>query len=649
MKRTVPSIIVSVLVTNYPRRPAKVFDYVHDKVLQSGQWVVVPFGKTQTTGIVIATQTSSDIALEKLKPVSRVLDLPQPPKHYLKLAEWLGEYYAAHPRAIWHTILPSGLQAKPRKGLLQDSVAQAPAHLPPLSIEQEQVIKAIQKLPSQKAVLIQGITGSGKTRIYEDLIQSTLERGQSVLILAPEIVLSTHLQRRLEESLGASLLVTHSGLTATQRRAVWLKALSNTTPQVYLGARSALFLPIHNLGLIIIDEEHDTSYKQDQSPRYHAVTVAGRLAQLTGARLVLGSATPSLTTLELVHRGRIARLSLPTRHGGAKLPEIMLVEHHNKHGVLSDQLHHAIEQTLEHQQQALILHNKRGTARRLSCDSCGQAVRCDHCDTTMILHADLGRLKCHLCNRELWPPSRCPSCNQDDLRYSGIGTKQLETTLQQLFPNAHIERLDRDSIDRDSLPSLLERMQRREINILIGTQMIAKGLDFPHVSLVAIIDTDSLLHGTDFSASERAASLIIQASGRAGRGNIPGRVILQTHSPQQPILQAIQAHDWNGFATQELIHRHTFHYPPYRWLLRLWVRRSNARNAERAASEFSDLLAQKYPNIEVLGPATPLHHKDGIYHTRQLIVRSTQRKTLTDIADSPPSGWQADLDPIIII
>lgn len=624
------------------------FDYTSDQKMHSGQMVVVPFGKTQAIGIVLQEKTSADIKISKLKAIIRPLELPALPAHYLTFAQWLSQYYAAHTRAVWQTLLPAGLKAKPRASKEAHEEAREPVKLPPLSAEQQKTYRAIIR-SKNNAILLQGITGSGKTRIYEQLVQDCLQRGRSALILAPEIVLSTHLQQRLATTLGTSLHVTHSGLTASQRRAVWLHSLKSNKPQVYLGARSALFLPIQNLGLIIIDEEHDSSYKQDQAPRYHAVQAAGRLAQITQARLVLGSATPSLNTMHLVHNNRIGHVTLRERHGSAGLPTIDLIEHRTKNGVLSLTLREAIGTHVARGEQVLLLHNMRGTARRLSCDSCGMAVHCSFCDTPMVFHADHGRLICHVCNRNLWPPSRCPHCQHDSMRYLGIGTKQLVQEVQSLFPTARIERLDRDSIDRATLPALLDRMQHKHIDILIGTQMIAKGLDFPHVTLVAIVDTDSLLQGNDYSASERAASLIIQVAGRAGRGKTAGRVILQTHNPSQPILQLIQAHDWDGIVEQELMGRDRFHYPPYRWLARLWLRRSQVTTAERVASEYAQVLQEKYPHIEVLGPSTPLRHKEGTVHTRQLVLRSTNRALLLSIAAELPSDWHIDLDPIMII
>ncbi len=642
--------IYAVLITTYPRYPSRAFDYSSEEILQPGQWVIVPFGKTQTIGIITENKPSAEVENNKLKSITRTLDYPPAPNHYIQLADWLSSYYASHTRAVWQTMLPAGLKAKPRKQTINtDHEAMSTPQLPPLAAEQAHIITHVTSLPSKQAVLIQGITGSGKTRIYEELILECLKAGKSALVLAPEIVLSTHLRQRLEASLAEHLHVTHSGLTATQRRTVWLQALMSDTPRVYLGARSALFLPIRNLGLIILDEEHDASYKQDQNPRYHAVQVAGRLAQLTGARLILGSATPALTTLELVKRGRIERVVLKQRHGGGKLPTISTIEHKNKDGIMSTDLKAAISRRLQDGEQVLILHNKRGTARRLHCENCGSTVHCTYCDTTLVFHADVGRLKCHVCNREQWPPSKCPSCDHAELRYSGIGTKQLESHLREQYPQANIERLDRDSMDRDGLPALLERMHSQEIDILIGTQMVAKGLDFPHVTLVAIVDTDSLIQGNDFGAAERAASLIIQAAGRSGRSTQHGTVLLQTHNPEQPILVPIKAHDWDRFASQELEHRKQFHYPPYSWILRIWVRRSSEKQAEASAEALVDTLRGSYRDIEVLGPATPLRHKEGIYHTRQLIIRAKSRQALVTIATQLPSGWQADLDPMMII
>jgi len=658
-ERTDVGWVISVRVSTYPRLPDKPFDYTWETDLPARQLVIIPFGPKAVLGIVVSSEpqtnatTQDKSSASPLKSIIRVIDLPVLPPTTIELADWLMHYYAATPQAVWKNLLASGLQVK-RLGSTKTELTQMPPtttpQLPELSQEQAVAIASIKQAAPQQPILLYGVTGSGKTRVYEELIKDCLESGQSALLLAPEIVLSTHLGTRLKRTWGELLHITHSGLTASRRRAIWVETLRSEVPSLYMGPRSALFLPIQNLGLIILDEEHDSSYKQDQSPRYHAMFVAGYLAKIHVARLVLGSATPSLTTLALTARGSIALVRMHKRFGNAELPSVALVEHHHKDGIISPELRAALHDTLQLGQQTLLLHNQRGSARRLSCDTCGETLRCSYCDTTLVLHADLGRLCCHVCDRNVWPPSTCPTCQSDQLHYSGIGTKQLEHSLRQEYPTARIERLDRDSQDRTTLPDLLARMEAGEIDILLGTQMIAKGLDFSQATLVGVIDADSLLHDGDFMAAERAASLMLQAAGRSGRGEVPGKVIIQTRKPSQALLQAVAEHNWDNFAKAEDEARKKWQYPPHRWLLRLWVRRASPEKAEADAEALVGSLQLKYASkIIILGPAAPIRQREGRWHIRQLIVKAITRPLLLNICLELPSGWVSDIDPVRII
>ncbi|MEI7819111.1 MAG: primosomal protein N' [bacterium] len=644
--------IASIIITTYPRLPNRLFDYLIEAPVLPGSLVIVPFGKSEVIGIIDSIQdcASSTIDLKvELKSVTRILDHPPLPEHYLKLAQWLSTYYAATPRSVWQSLLPSGLKVKTPRLKLSDTQPLPTIDILPLSPDQTAVVQTINTAQVMRPVLIEGVTGSGKTHIYEELIAQTIAAGKSVLMLAPEIVLSTQLESRLVQYFGNQLHVSHSQLTAATRRNLWLQALNSSQPQIYLGPRSVLFLPISNLGLIIIDEEHDSSYKQDQAPRYHSLHVAAKLAQLTNAQLILGSATPSLSTLGLCSSGGITHVKLDNRFGEASLPEISLIKLHKQDGLISDQLKQAMIETLARNEQIIILHNQRGSARRLTCDDCGTSIQCHHCDTPLIFHADTGRLKCHICNRAVFPPSRCPTCQGTNLYYSGTGTKQIEQEIQTSFPQASVHRLDRDSQDLDKLPELLTSMHSGEINILIGTQMIAKGLDFPGVTLVVVIDADTMLHGVDYLASEQAASLMMQVAGRAGRADRVGQVIIQTRQTQHPVLQAVKNHDWGQFSQAELQHRHQFGYPPNRWLARVWIKRSSVQKAESDALQLIQTITQKHPGLIVLGPAAPNLNREGGWHTRQLVLKSTKRQLLVEICSSLPSAWSHDLDPIHIV
>lgn len=614
-----------------------------------GQLVRVPFGKEKSLGVVVGVSFKPPVAKSRMREVETILPYPALPAHTMKLAEWLQRYYAASNRAVWQSLIPSQLPIKgPRaiaksmnKNFIQDENIK-------LTLEQQVSFDMICK-STKKPTLIYGITGSGKTRLYEALIAKTLAENRSVIILAPEIILATHLGQRLQISFGKLLHATHSGLTAGQRRAVWLHALASTTAEVYLGPRSALFLPIHNLGLIIVDEEHDSSYKQEQQPRFQATFVAAQLARITKAKLVLGSATPSLQTLALVKRGYIQQTTLSQRYGDAGLPAVHIIQApKSKSDFLAPELHAAINQRLEKGQQSILLHNQRGSARKLLCTNCAETVRCSFCDTPMVFHADEGRLICHVCDRQQAPPALCSSCGAAELHYSGFGTKALTEHLRKRFPQARVARLDRDSREQDGLEDTLKAMHKNTIDILVGTQMIAKGLDFPHVSLVGIVAADELLAGTDFASAERGTSLIMQAAGRPGRRDTKGDVYIQTYNPDRAIFDQIKNHDWLGFAESEQALRHRFHYPPSRWLLRLSLSQPNEAKLERESERYAALLRTN-PQLNVLGPAVPTIARQGKQFWRQIVVTAADRQLLVDQAASLPRGWIADLDPISIL
>ena len=638
--------------TSYPHRTSKWFDYLpplEDSMpLQVGQLVAIPFGRQQAIGIIRQLNAKSTTPPSKMKAIERVLDPTPLPTHLLQLADWLGPYYQSSQHGVWQTILPSGLTVRTRR----TPIAVAPSsssRISELNDEQAKVYEAI--LASDKPSLIHGITGSGKTQVYEALIETTLQAGRSALILAPEIILTRHLAERLKQRFGDQLIVAHSGMTAIQRRNIWLACLHTNKPFVYLGPRSTLFLPFQNLGLIIVDEEHDGSYKQEQAPRYLTSHVAAQLHRLTQARLVFGSATPSLTTLALVKNGNIQQLNMRERYGEAELPDIHFIEHRYRDGIISQSLLNALRDTILKGAQAIILINRRGSARRLSCDDCGETIRCNHCDTPLVLHADIGRLRCHVCGTDTFPPTQCPDCSGRELHYHGIGSKRVTEELSKLMPDARIGRLDRDIEPSDGAITI-ENMQHHKLDILVGTQMIAKGLDFPEVSLVGILNTDDLIAGSDWMSAERAVSLIMQAAGRAGRATRAGQVLIQTHQPDRPLFQYIQRHDWDGFAEAELRQRRQFGYPPYRWLLRASVRRTTLSAAEIKVEELAQQIHTIDPDgmrYEVLGPSAPLLARTGKWHYMQLIIKSKHRKHLVELAGRLDSDWIIDLDPAQVL
>jgi primosomal protein N' (replication factor Y) len=634
-------------VVVYAQLAPRTFTYSHTSLepLPNGQIVQVSFGRRTSLGVVVDSAKPSTALKAKIKPIKTCLTDLVLPKHLLELAGWVKNYYAASSHATWGAILPSGLTAKRRKTEPPPSEKQNTSDSITLSKAQQTVYDDI--LSTQQPVLLSGITGSGKTHIYEKLISYYLSQNKSVLYLSPEIFLTQQLEKRLDRLFRASLSLSHSALTAAQRRNIWLDCLKTDTSRLYLGPRSSLFLPIHNLGLIVVDEAHDTSYKQENAPRYQAREVAAKLAQLTGAKLVLGSATHDIVTMRLAQLGRLHLTSLNERHENRELPTVRTVDQKGVHTPLTPELTNAIQLRLERGEQSLLLHNKRGSARRLTCDDCGHTQNCPRCDTSLVFHADEGRLHCHICNYTEFPPSICPNCRSNNLRYHGFGTKQLVEELQKHFPHANIARIDRDEARKVSLDTILADAESGEIDMLVGTQMIAKGLDFPRVTLVGIVAGDELLFGDDFQSRERGVGLIMQAAGRAGRGDRIGEVVIQTRQPDNPHWQTILTHDWQTFVDDELARRQQFHYPPYQYLARINFFGSSQQIALQKAEDW--LRDTNIPaGIILLGPAIPNHTRSHQGYIAHIICKTSHRTKLTELASLLPRESSYDIDPISI-
>jgi primosomal protein N' (replication factor Y) len=635
-------------VVTYGHLNNKIFTYAHHstKTLQPGQLVNLSFGRQKSLGIILAKTQPVKYLLPKIKPIDGVIDGVILPQHTLDIAQWLKTYYVATNHAVWGAILPSGLLARRRQNNLNTPPkhTSTPHHIS-LSQQQNTVLNEI--LQANQPVLLSGVTGSGKTHVYEQLIHRYLSQYKSVLYLSPEIFLTQQLEKRLSQSFADNMVITHSGLSAVQRRNIWLDCLKSLEPKLYLGPRSSLFLPINNLGLIIIDEAHDTSYKQENSPRYQAREVAAKLARLTHSKLVLGSATHNIVMTHLSQLDRLKAVELTERHAGRSLPSIKITDMKGLYNPLSPTLIKALRQRLQRGEQSLLLHNKRGSARRFSCDDCGNTISCPRCDTSLVFHADQARLICHICNFNQFPPSICPACKSSNLRFHGFGTKQLVEEVKKYFPQATLARIDRDLSSQVPLKEILTNAEQGKIDILIGTQMIAKGLDFPRVTLVGIVAGDELLFGDDYQSRERGVALIMQAAGRAGRGELSGEVIIQTRQPDNPLWDHIRSHNWSDFTAEELKRRHNFGYPPYQYLARINFFGKSPEIAQSLAEDWLRTVSLP-PNLITLGPATPNHARTSQGYIAHIICKSSHRTKLTQLAHLLPRNTSYDIDPISI-
>lgn len=545
----------------------------------------------------------------------------------------------------WVRVVQVAIQRSP--ALAQVATSTQPL---PLTADQQSVLDRLlagYQAKQPGTWLLHGVTGSGKTEVYMQLIARVLAEGQQVLVLVPEIALTPQMVERFSARFGQQIAVWHSGLSPGQRFDEWQR-VQRGEARVLIGARSAAFAPFSDLGLIVMDEEHDGSYRQDENPRYHTRVVAQLRQRLTGCQLLLGSATPALESYYASEIGKCNRLELPARISQSGLPPVRVVDMREElraghREPISRRLQHALALCLERQEQALVLLNRRGYANFLLCPDCGHVPFCPHCDISLTYHQSDHRLHCHYCGHTAAFPRQCPECGAGNWQSQGLGTEQLQDRLAALFPAARIGRMDADTTShRDGHAQILGAFARGELDLLVGTQMIAKGLDFPRVTLVGVVAADAGLYVPDFRASERTFQLLTQVAGRAGRASHPGEVIFQTHRPDHYVLQAARNHDYQQFYQQELAMRQHAGYPPLGYLVTLLLTNREEPELIRDASSLHDCLQLALAGrAELIGP-TPC----GISRVRdsfrwQIIIRSRQRSQLRSGLSAALRQYQA--------
>ncbi len=541
------------------------------------------------------------------------------------------------------------LRALRKRGLVRVSQRPAPRDVlgPPVESEptggpgfaltpgQADALKAIAdavSAPRFEAFLLHGVTGSGKTEVYLRAVAEALRAGRQALILVPEITLTHQILARVRARFGDNLAVLHSGLRPGERLEQWQRLRRGATP-IAVGARSALFAPLENLGVIAIDEEHDDAYKNDEGFRYHARDLAMRRAAQSRCPLILGSATPSLETRFAADRGRMRRLVLPHRVGERPLPAVELVDLTREHElaprrrrlILSRALERAMGETLAEGGQTILLLNRRGFSTQILCFACGFAERCRNCDITLVYHAPEHHLRCHYCGYQIPPPSACSECGAPDTALLGMGTQRLEEAVRTRFPTARIARLDRDTAQRRGFTAgVLRDLHAQRLDVLIGTQLVAKGHDFPGVRLVGVVVADLGLHLPDFRAAERTFQLLTQVAGRAGRDRTPGRVIVQTFMPNHYCIRPVRTHDYESFYVEELGHRAALGYPPFGRIVQVIVASRDEEQARAAARTLADALDGERGGVEVLGPAPAALAKLRGRHRFQLLLKGAE-------------------------
>ena len=610
--------------------------------------VVVPLGKNKIyTGVVLNTHNNTPEGVE-VKAIIEVLDdHPVVNEQQFAFWQWIANYYICPLGDVMKAALPGAMKPKDEAALKESTrtrrsgKATATPHYAcpcnPLNPAQEKAFAEIEtSFLSKNVTLLHGVTSSGKTEIYIHLINNYLAKGKQVLYLLPEIALTTQITERLHHFFGDRMGVYHSKFTDTQRLDVYKRQASERPYQLILGVRSSIFLPFQNLGLVIVDEAHEQSYKQQEpAPRYHARNAAIMLAQMFGAKTLLGTATPSFEVYHLSHKGQYGYVQLTQRYRDMQLPTIEIVDtkeakrKRQMKGVFSPRLIEVMRAALERKEQIILFQNRRGFSSFIECKTCGWVPRCPHCDVTLTLHKKTSTLTCHYCGYTTRIPERCPACEEDKFTDIGTGTEKVEEQIAHLFEGITTLRMDLDTATtRTQFERIISDFSEHKADILIGTQMVTKGLDFDHVSVVGILDADTMLNLPDFRSYERTFQTLSQVAGRAGRNNTAGHVILQTRSAESDIIRQITQGDyWQMFYTQ-MTERQLFHYPPFRRLIYVYLRHKDDELLEHLASDMAERLRQIFGE-RVLGPDRPPIARLHSLYIRKIMLK-IERQTSTE-------------------
>ncbi|MFZ1302042.1 MAG: primosomal protein N' [Candidatus Microsaccharimonas sp.] len=634
--------------TRIVRADQATFTYQSEDPLAIGSLVTIPIGKQTNTGVVVKEVRKPAYVT---KPIAETIETNTLPQPLIQLSEWMAEYYRTPLATVLQTVLPRGLTTKRRAQEKLTKTALRDRTQIVLNPHQAKAVDAIMNQPSG-TILLQGVTGSGKTEVYKEIARQTVAVGHSVIVLVPEISLTSQIIDEFTHDF-PNLIVTHSHMTEAQRHIAWKEALDATEPVIVIGPRSALFIPVPSLGAIIVDEAHEPSYKQEQAPRYSALRAASVLGKLSNARVIFGSATPLIADRYLAEANKslIVRLDTSAR-GNAKASAVELVDmtkrqNFNKHRFLSNKLLEAIEHNIASGKQTLIFHNRRGSASTTLCENCGWSAQCPRCFVPLVLHADTYTLSCHICDTKQKVPTTCPVCQSADIIHKGIGTKLIESELKRLFPKAIVARFDGDNTNAETVNERYQELYSGEINIAIGTQVVAKGLDLPKLHTVGVIQADSGLALPDYTSAERTFQLLAQVVGRVGRDERDTQTIVQSYQPTHPVVQFGLKQDYEGFYEYALAERQKGGFPPFRFLLQLTDVYKTEATAIKAAKQLAATLKTTIPaGIEILGPTPAFYERQHDTFRWQLILKSSKREALADVIKHvPPTHWQADLDP----
>lgn len=630
--------------------------YSFDQNLAPGTIVSIPLGKKTALGIIYRKTTAPTDQNFVIKSINKIVHPIPLPNHLLKSLAWLSSYYLNPVAKTANLFLPLGIKKNRRKkssastfipqfsNPIQDiasPIAATTTHYQiPLNPAQKQALTELHKIKTHTK-LLHGITGSGKTNIYLELASQVFSSNQSVILLVPEISLTPQLVGRFQEHFGTQVISLHSKLTEAERHLIWqrIHEADQSTPFVIIGPRSALFSPLKNLGLIIIDEAHEPSFYQDTSPRYHALRLASFMAQTLKIDCLLGTATPRVEDYFLAQKNHAYVALSEKAKSITSQTKISLIDLKDRalftrNRYFSDALLQDIENNLKQHKQTLLFHNRRGSAPLTICEHCGYQVLCPNCLLPLTLHSDSYQLICHTCGHHEPVPSTCPVCHHGSLIHKGFGTKLLESELKKIFKSARIARFDADNATADSLTQNFEAVKNGDIDIIIGTQTIAKGLDLPLLNTVGIIQADANLNLPDYAAEERTFQLITQVIGRVGRGHTDiNHVFLQTFQPEHPVILAAKSLDYAKFADYLLKKRQLSHLPPFFYLLRISiVKKTEDLSIKKIMSLHSTL--KKFPDVYLSAPTPSFHEYTPSGYSWQIIVKAKKRDSLTHLIES---------------
>ena len=661
------------IVLNVPVNQAFTYSYIPlenqkpENIPQIGKRAEVRFGNKKMTGFITKIYDSFPshcaVPLEKIKQVSKIVDSePLITQELLETAIWVSKYYLCTIGEAVNSILPSARRESSEQSFSFDSEISAGIRQN-LSEEQKKAVNDIlahaEKNESSFHYLY-GPTGSGKTEVFLQTAEQILKKNKGVIYLVPEISLTQQVVDSVVNRFGPQVAVLHSSLTQSQKLTQWKKILHREA-RIVIGARSAIFAPVPDLGMIIIDEEHDSSYKSGNTPRYHARQTAMYRASKLKIPLIMGSATPSVEAWHLMNCGKLLKHTISKRLAGGEKPSIKCINLNQSvmQGCISEELKNEIETTLKEKKQAILFLNRRGFTHFFRCSTCGFEMKCKNCSVSMTFHKSENRLRCHYCGWHILPPSSCPKCGSLDIGYSGFGTEFIEAETAQKFPNARIVRVDTDSVSKKGeLQNKIDAFKKGEFDIMLGTQMVAKGLNFPNLKTVGIILADTALHLPDFRATERTFSLITQVAGRAGRFFPDGKVFVQTYNPENQAISFACSANTEGFYDFEINQRKLLSFPPFSRLIRLVFRSSNQIKAQMTSEDAANLIENlKIPGVEILGPSECPLSKISQNYRFQLILRGEKivplqnavRKLLFDYRHPQEVYIECDVDPVSLL